>query len=191
METKSTVSVEIIPGGEEAIYPVNNLIKLDKEKSTVEQWIEFSMNPRTENELRQAMLDKYLREHIACVSYICKNSLMSCEFIEEFMALSTGSFDYTNYNEENLKMAIYILSYSPVNKERVSLLLKLIDDNPDNMFLKLFNVNDRIDWYSIFKYQTIEPWFYEKYKNFTSSGIGLSTNSRKEISSFDLYDFGK
>lgn len=150
-------------------------------KSTVEQWIEFSMNPRTEDELRQAMLDKNLREHIVCVSYVCRNSLMSCEFIEEFMALSTGSFDYTNYNEENLKMAVYILSYSPVTKERASLLLKLIKDNPDNTFLKLFNVNDRIDWYNIFKYQAIEPWFYEKYKKFICSGTGLSTSSKREM----------
>lgn len=69
----------------------------------VKRWADFSLVPRTEDEIRKQILkDKTAApgEEVCCFSYICSKSKLSEEFIEELMELTKvkkqGSKNYTD-----------------------------------------------------------------------------------------------
>lgn len=78
-----------------------------KYKSRVDEWVNWSMTPHTEDEIREKVLTDY---NNVCFSYVCEYSHMSADFIEELMALSLDMLTKDNYNEyiEDLKKAVQI-----------------------------------------------------------------------------------
>ena len=153
-------------------------------------WIEFSMNPRTEDEIREACLDPAQRDKV-CISYICKCSIMSCKFIEELIVLSSYLFDKNSYNnEESRKIVLYILQSenleekwkrvkeveekyandpiigSLLERHKKQVGQKRVKLNRRDTLLDEFDFRSKVDWYNILKCQSLEPWFVEKYKYF-------------------------
>lgn len=143
---------------------------------TVDDLVNWSMTPHTEEELRDTMLAK----KTVYVTYICKHTPMTEEFIIEFTGLSTGEFNYVNYNKEACMIIGHLMMLSQQERDHIIELGKLvktnnlsIDELPepfnklDKKYLYLLSplVRDRIDWLNIGKYQNMSNEFIEKYKS--------------------------
>lgn len=59
--------------------------KNQKATKKVNDWASFSLNPRTEDEIRERLKED---KESVCLSYICENSVLSEEFIEELIKLT-------------------------------------------------------------------------------------------------------
>ena len=155
-------------------------IKIDSNKESsntgVNNIVEFSSTAHTEDELRQAMLSK--KE--VCVSYVCRHTPMSEDFILEFTGLTTGEFNFSNYNKEACMIIGDLLMKSPSERDDIIDLIRLvkkgemrIDQLPEpynkleGRYLYMINstIRDRMDWLYIGKYQNISKEFSDKYKS--------------------------
>ena len=76
------------------------LKKTEKDRDNVRNWIEFSTKPRTEEEIREALkhdiglqnnYKQFVEGQIVCMSYICRYSKLSPEFIEEISEIYRSS----------------------------------------------------------------------------------------------------
>ena len=72
-----------------------------------------------------------------CISYICRYSKFSENFIDELVALTTGKVNRSNYSEEKIEETIR----------------KVIDKK----------ITDRVDFYNIIRYQNVSKEFISKY----------------------------
>lgn len=133
------------------------------------KWVTWSMEPHTEDEIRNAYL--YTPELI-CTSYLCRYSKMSEKFIEEeLIILSTGVFSYnpdyyTKRNREFVKEILFIEPTSArpevVNsykKKRVSKeFLSYLKENHKQ------NIRSKVDWWQIANYQVLSDEFKAKFE---------------------------
>jgi len=134
-------------------------------------WVEWSMTNHTEDEIRDAILNK---PELVCYTYLSRYSQMSGEFIEnEFIVLSTGLFtghpEY--YNEKNRKFITEIL-FIESTADRLDILLERCEDadiTPDfKAYCKLLHnpIRTKIDWWQIACYQNnLTPEFRNKFRS--------------------------
>ena len=61
----------------------------------VEDWLNFSMSNHSESEIRSRILTNI---DSICFTYVCRYSRLSEKFIYELIGLSTGLFDWSNYD---------------------------------------------------------------------------------------------
>lgn len=138
-------------------------------KRPVPEWVTWSMSEHTEDELRDAILNK---PELVCFTYICRYSQMSDEFIEnELIALSTGIFTgHPNlYNERNKALVTRILYIEPTN-DRIAVQQALTNKtNADKEFINLCRtwrgpLRSKVDWWQIACYQNhLSRDFRKKY----------------------------
>lgn len=133
-------------------------------RESVEQWIEFSMNPRTEEEIREQILTD--PSHV-CYSYICMKSSLSEEFIDELKILSTELLDKETYIPENIKLVSSILDIKNFAERTVFVRNlknnKNVDQRIRDKIAKNSVVRDKLDWRNIVKYQNISPNFCKRH----------------------------
>ena len=168
---------------------------MSNSKDKVQYWIDFSTNPQPPEAVREHLLDPKLRDDI-CITYICQYHPMSCEFIEELVALSTNMFTHETYTEENVKFVLDVISH--IDKDEAQAVVERYQkENPLNPFimqphmnnkgetvlLRATDISSRIDWFNIAKHQQIEPWFKEKWGHMFAHHI--SASSRSEMSSWE------
>lgn len=63
---------------------------LELKKVPIGDWISWSCTPHNDDEIRQRLLTMPIAD--TCISYVCRYSTLSPEFLDEFIALSTGWF---------------------------------------------------------------------------------------------------
>lgn len=129
----------------------------------VEEWMTWSMTPHTEEEIEERLRRA---PDSCCVSYICRYSNLSEPFIERMMALTTGLID-ENTSEEEIKRIQEIVM------EKLSTPAKeLKHRTPKYYIFKIggnevaktdIDINDRLDWFYISKFQILSPNFIMKY----------------------------
>lgn len=169
---------------------VDNRKSNSKEK--IQYWIDFSTNPQKPEVVREYLLNKELRDNVS-ITYICQYHPMSCEFIEELIALSTNMFTNETYTKENVEFVLEVIRCNNTREAQ-----KVVDryqkENPDNRFmwfvktkangdeviLKAKHISTRVDWFNIVKYQNIEPWFKEKYGHLFMDKVSVSSKAEME-----------
>jgi len=129
-------------------------------RDSVRNWLDFSMRPRTEDEIREMILNN---PNNVCYSYICMKSRLSESFIKELRVLSTELFNKETYTQENFELIKEALDI-PELKDRCSYIKNLYmnDIIPEDMKGRINSnmvVRDRLDWRNIIKYQHITPMF--------------------------------
>ena len=139
-----------------------------RRKGGVKDWLDFSLNERTEEEIKDKMLED---PDSVCISYVCKFSNLSSEFIEDMMALSTGIFTKETFTKENKDIVLSMLDRIYDNYSRDMKVTKIpMEDliselSPDlRKRVPTNGIRDRMDWYYIKKYQHLDHWFIEKYQ---------------------------
>lgn len=141
-------------------------------KRELPKWVDWSLTPHSEEEIREAVFNT---PELICWSYICKSSVLSEEFIEELLVLSTGLFDGVRrelYNEENINMIKEILYIEPtparknLQKAVAEKYLRNMKDNSIcDRIIHLSNpIRSRVDWYQIASFQDITPQFKKKFR---------------------------
>ena len=134
-------------------------------------WATWSMKEHSEDELRNAIL--YNPEDV-CISYICRYSTLSEEFIEELICLSTGVFGhrpdlYTAKNRETLKQIMFIEPTIARTAYVNDIDLKNVEPE-DKAFIKHLkslsgNIRSKIDWWQIANYQKLSDDFKKRFAN--------------------------
>lgn len=114
----------------------------------VKRWADFSLVPRTEDEIRgQVIKDKTAApgEEVCCFSYICSKSKLSEEFIEELMELTKvkkqGTKNYTDRLDWTAICTNQTLSEEFIEKHA-----------------------KQVDWRAVLSYQKLSDEFIEKHK---------------------------
>lgn len=137
-------------------------------------WVTWSMTPHSEDEIREAV---FKTPKLICWTYVCRFSVLSEQFIEEALVLSTGVFDGVSeelYTEKNKKLVRDILFIEPTisRKEKQKAMAKEVFDNLEELedatiairIASMANpVRARIDWYQIAGFQDISPEFKKKF----------------------------
>ena len=144
--------------------------KIFDSKEQVNEWLNFSINPRSEYEIREKILSDKFRDSDVCFTYICRFSKLSESFIEELEVLSTGFISYFNLDDfDKVKEALYKEEGVTVIKNRHG------DNNPDKLLhINNSQINSRIDWYYIAKHQTLSPEFISKHFNKIEKSLALA-----------------
>ena len=154
-----------IPKKIDALREMQNRTYSEARKN-VEDWYEFSMNPRTEAEIREQLKkdrDAEPGKELCCITYICANSKLSEKFIEELVKLTKIS--------GNKKTGIK----SKVDWDAISMYQDLSESF-------IHKHADDVNWTHILMYQDITPEFKEAHKNYiTLQEQGLDLNTLKKI----------
>ncbi len=87
---------------------------LEPKKIPIGDWITWSCAPHNDDEIRRRLLTTPITN--TCISYLCRYSTLSPEFLEEFIALSTGWFHMPGNDELAQTQPI---PYTPENLEFV------------------------------------------------------------------------
>lgn len=155
-------------------------MKSEKPYMGMDFWREKSLKPQTEETLRDILLD-YDPDSI-CVTYICSNSKLSEEFIEELIVLSTSAFDHKTYYPDYNKYFIPIALESSSEKRREminDLYKKVVEEKSLDVPVEMVTAaleavekhnlpfSSRVDWFNIVNYQDISDSFKDKYKEQT------------------------
>lgn len=115
-------------------------IKLSKEEHirNTNKWKKFSMMPQKEEEIRKKLLDENRMEHAGfyvCMSYVCRYSKLSEDFIEELEEITAFDRKIPVYNPKT-------------GRTRHS-----------------FTKDSRLDWTNICQYQKLSEDFIERHEN--------------------------
>ena len=140
--------------------------KKDNCHDTVSKWYEFSMNSRSEDEIREMILTD---PDSVCYSYICMKSPLSENFIEELRVLSTELINKELYTPDNLKLVSDILSIKNLT-ERSKYVRELYMNNKLPYFMKSkirsdMMVRDKLDWRNLVKYQNLSKEFIDSHQD--------------------------
>ena len=144
----------------------------------VEEWLEFSMNQRTPEEIRHKV---FTNPKAVCFSYLCRFCMMSEDFIIELSGLSSGVFENENvYNPEQAKILGSLLMIPKKgDREEIIRLFRSyqrkeipLEKIPAEfrklepwIMMSIDNVTrDKVDWYYIEKYQNLSNEFRIKHK---------------------------
>lgn len=82
----------------------------------VEDWLKFSMTNRSENEIRARILTDI---DSICFTYVCRYSRLSEKFIYELIGLSTGLFDWSNYDFKQCINISRLCMEDPKRREKI------------------------------------------------------------------------
>lgn len=171
---------------------VSNYSSVEKpaERGSVNKWLDFSMNQQTEKDIEYALL--YKPEYV-CVSYLCRYSQMTEQFMERLIALTASPVcKYTTEEEiEKLQDAmIKLLTSDESDRKSIMIELTTCDKGSDyKPYKKDFDVNklsDRIDWTYVSIYQILSEDFILKYirqlnLNAVLHNQRLSSKAKEEI----------
>lgn len=140
-------------------------------KNGINEWLKWAATPHTEEEIREKCLTDF---HNVCFSFLCEHSQLSCDFIEELMLLSTGILTKENYFVMHDLVRDTVLSHNGV--EGVSAEEWVIEESATHIkatemsnksggtrYIRSKNVNDRLDWFALCKYQKLTEEFMRKY----------------------------
>ncbi|MBO5386939.1 MAG: hypothetical protein J6A59_02175 [Lachnospiraceae bacterium] len=160
--------------------------KVDKEKTyDISEWIRWSTTPHTEEEIRDKALSDY--DNI-CFSYVCKYSDMSADFLEEFMALSTGLLNYINYEEclQDVMTAVQsnmgVIPAVDITKLNIPTITVVRDTTGEHVEPGYNNLKDKIDWVYISQKTNLPQWFRLKYVNQLKDAELMAEKSKKQTS---------
>jgi hypothetical protein len=145
--------------------------------SDVTDWAKWSLTPHTEEEIREKVLTDYDN---VCFTYVCGTSLMSAEFLEELMALSTGLLDKSNYDEyyEDVLKGVHINMGVEVGElDKLSLPKIYVKNKTCQLSSKpgLDYLYSKLDWWAISQRKDLPIWFrlkYAKQLNIKDKGNG-------------------
>lgn len=110
----------------------------NKDKYNVIQWLEFSMHPQSEDDIRKKLLEEIEMGTLGynvCVSYVCRYSRLSEEFIEELIKLTQ--------TDRKIQETV------PGTKRTRIVVVK----------------SSRVDWINICQYQKLSEEFIERHEN--------------------------
>lgn len=140
-------------------------------KNNTREWVRWSTTPHSEEEIRKAFFDN---PNKICVSYVCRFSTLSEDFIRELIILSTGVFAKHEefYTEDNINAVKEIMEIESV-KERLEYqknIRQFYKGKADKKFLAdIEKINsplkDRIDWWQIANYQKLSDDFKDEFKD--------------------------
>ena len=145
------------------------------------EWLEFSSVQQSEDAIRErALYDALHNTNSICYSYICKNSIMREEFIEELMFISSELFDFEYYDQEHIDMVVNLIDQGFKSREEQDKYLEQLASkvriknretgkmDPDPFITKILTVQsivaDKLDWFYIAKFQNLSPEFINKHK---------------------------
>jgi len=131
----------------------------------VSHWAEWSLTPHTEDEIREKVLTDY---NNVCFTYVCCNSDMSADFIEEFMALSTGLLTKENYDEyyaDVLKGVLINLNIEEGSVYDLNIPIIMYRDHTGQLKRKegIDRLYNRLDWSALSQKKNLPIWFKLKY----------------------------
>ena len=147
----------------------NNSTELGKKSLFKNKWHEWSMEPHTEEEIRDAYLND--PDNI-CTTYICRYSNLSENFIEELIYLSTGVFAYRPdlYTENNIAYLKKIMEIEPttarseyIKSINISNVPKKDKEFVDHLKHYHANIRSKIDWWQIANHQLLSKDFKFKF----------------------------
>ena len=136
------------------------------------EWVTWSMTPHSEDEIREAVFNT---PELICWTYVCRFSVLSEDFIEELIVLSTGLFDGESkdvYTEENINLIKDILFIEPTSERKdrqkkiaSNVSWRLTDTTIAEKIIKYpAPVRSKVDWWQIAAYQDLSREFKIKYK---------------------------
>jgi hypothetical protein len=142
-----------------------DITKADISKARMEKWEKFSMNPQTEEAIEHELL--YNPDDV-CVSYICRYSKLSEEFIEKMIVLTSGLIGPRNYKSDYDKVKeLCEAKYSGDTEKKVKLLVEARMNEVGRTLIEKectgADVRDRVDWFYIAYYQKLSEPFMRKY----------------------------
>lgn len=117
--------------------------KLEAYKRNTLNWLNFSMHPQTEDAIRDRIMKEIEEEDASkyvCISYVCRYSKLSEEFIEELDSLTSQMRKYTVFSKDKV----------PEGESQ----WQLVNRN-----------SSRLDWRNICQYQKLSEDFIERHKN--------------------------
>ena len=151
-------------------FKMPNDYEVESHISNVREWSDWSLTPHTEDEIRDKCLNDF---NNVCFTFLCSTSKMSCDFIEELMALSTGILTEENYSEMHDKVLATVLAKNGVKdvtaekwsipKSKTNLMTD--GDNVKDNSVHSSSVNDRLDWIAICRNQRLSEDFMRKFKD--------------------------
>lgn len=140
---------------------------------SISEWLKWASIPHTEDEIREKCLTDY---NNVCFTFLCEHSPMSCDFIEELMLLSTGILTKDNYEVMYDLVRETVLAHNKV--DGVEAKEWVIEESATNIkatemsnrtcvtrYIHSKNVNDRLDWFALCKFQKLTEEFMRKYSN--------------------------
>jgi hypothetical protein len=160
------------------------------------EWVTWSMTPHSEDEIRKAV---FKTPKLICWTYICRFSVLSEQFIEEALVLSTGVFDGVDeelYTEENKKLVRDILYMEPtvarkeLQKDYIKRIWDILEDH--KIAIKILgmssSVRSRVDWFQIAGFQDITPDFKKKFEiQFMKAKINSESKFKENKRNVDIY----
>ncbi len=117
--------------------------KLEAYRRNTLNWLNFSMHPQTEDAIRDRIMREIEEEDASkyvCISYVCRYSKLSEEFIEELDSLTSQMRKYTVFSKDKV----------PEGESQ----WQLVNRN-----------SSRLDWRNICQYQKLSEDFIERHKN--------------------------
>lgn len=139
--------------------------------ANVREWSRWSLEPHTEDEIREKCLTDF---NNVCFSFLCEKSKMSCEFIEELLALSTGILTKDNYDtmydivhatvlKDNGVDGIMVHDWCIKESETHIKESEIPNKSGKERYIQSKKVRDRLDWRSICRYQRLTEEFMRKF----------------------------
>lgn len=139
-------------------------------------YINFSLQRQNISDIRErALINVVFKYDAICYTYICRYSVITSDFLEELVFITSPFFDISYYNDEYKELVCNILQVP--NEERNQYISSLIKDSDKyspifisklQAYKKLALTNrkdSKVDWFGIVNYQTIPRNVLEKYSN--------------------------
>jgi hypothetical protein len=142
----------------------------------VKDWLEFSMHPQSEDAIRERLLKEIEEESpgkYLCLSYVCKNSKLSEDFIEELIQLTSCKRRYTIGQYHNDTREIIVKQSSRLDWRNISMFQKLSED-----FIERHK-NDVL-WEYIFQSQDLSEEFKKEHKHDYETSLIEDSNRESE-----------
>ena len=129
------------------------------ETDTMDHWIDFSLHPQSEDDIRKvAIYNEVNHLSVLCYSFVCSYSVLSEEFIEELIFITSPFFSFEYYNKRYINLVCSIVAKEPsFRRDYLEILArdKTLDKHfrhvADELSKKknaITNLN-KIDWYGI------------------------------------------
>lgn len=149
-----------------------------KELCSVEKWREFSMTPQKESDIENMLINE---PNNICMTYVCRYSRLSEEFIERLIALTSGVICGVTTEEQikNLQDAMieYMLSDDEDFEGRavdITMCNKQTDWEVKTVSVKPEDVRDKLDWKYISIYQKLSEDFVFRWLKYLDTRLVLN-----------------
>jgi hypothetical protein len=150
--------------GNDKIARANKLVV-----ENVNDWYKFSTQPQSEEDIRDRIIKEIIENNISkylCLSYVCKYSKLSEDFIEELIYL-TGTSRAKILNSIGEKIDTSNIKHSRVDWYNICAYQKLSED-----FIERHK-NDVL-WSMIYRTQDLSEEFKQRHKHYYETSLGLN-----------------